>query len=192
PSPQATTFAASRSTCSIFGGSASSSLAFFIRAAAIGPERCALRPFSSGKASKIPNSAGPKRSANQTGVCVSLWAAGRAPARNFATSASLPGLARRRTSRATLTMASSFEEPLPPRRNRASLVPCVEPDALRERRIPARGRHFEARASASSAKPMRRLHPPELEAGRVGHPARVPGRVPHHLDAHFAHSGDRL
>src|SRR6266850_2239462 len=111
---QACTFDASRSTCSILGGSDRSSPARFISAAAMGPLRCAFLPFSSGNASKMPNSAGPKRSANHTGVCGSAWAAGRAPARNFSNSPSLPGLARRRTNSATLVMGppqSSAVEP---------------------------------------------------------------------------------
>ncbi len=64
-------FAASTSTCSICGGSASNSAAFAINAAAIRPARCACRPASSGNASKMPNVAGPNRSANQTGVAAS-------------------------------------------------------------------------------------------------------------------------
>ena len=45
--------------------------ALAISAAAIGPAKCALRPASSAKASKMPNVAGPNRSANQIGVVVS-------------------------------------------------------------------------------------------------------------------------
>ena len=54
-------FAPSTSTCSICGGSASNSDALAISAAAIGPAKCALRPVSSAKASKMPNVAGPIR-----------------------------------------------------------------------------------------------------------------------------------
>src|SRR5204863_9452865 len=50
------TLAARTSTCSMRGGSASSSAARFIRAAAIGPPRCACRPVSLGNASKMPRS----------------------------------------------------------------------------------------------------------------------------------------
>lgn len=64
-------FAASTSTCSMWGGSASSSEAFSISAAAICPPRCALRPASSANASKMPNVDGPNRSANQIGVAAS-------------------------------------------------------------------------------------------------------------------------
>src|SRR6267143_2717019 len=68
---QCAIFAASTSTCSICGGSASNSGALAISAAAIWPARCALRPASSAKASKMPNVAGPNRSANQIGVVAS-------------------------------------------------------------------------------------------------------------------------
>ncbi|HEY6885060.1 MAG TPA: hypothetical protein VI278_13585 [Nitrososphaeraceae archaeon] len=50
------------------GGFAKSSEAFSASAAATRPDRCACRPESSGKASKMPNVDGPIRVANQAVV----------------------------------------------------------------------------------------------------------------------------
>jgi hypothetical protein len=49
-----------RSTCLMVGSSMSSPM-FSINAAATCPERCAWRPESSGKVSKIPKVVGPRR-----------------------------------------------------------------------------------------------------------------------------------
>ena len=61
-------FTANTSTFSIDGALDNNAAAFAMSAAAIGPFKCALRPASSGKASKMPNVDGPIFSANQTGV----------------------------------------------------------------------------------------------------------------------------
>lgn len=66
-----------------------------IRAFAMGPARCALRPASSWKASKTPNVLFDRRRANQIGVVVSWRASVRPWARKSATTCSLPGLASR-------------------------------------------------------------------------------------------------
>src|SRR5580693_7167770 len=90
------------------GGCASSSGAFAIKAAAIRPSRCAWRPASSGKASKMPNVEGPIRIANHAVVAGSCSASGKPPRRKASTSFSFPGLASSRTSNATFTMAISL------------------------------------------------------------------------------------
>ncbi len=56
---QPSTFAASTSTCSIFGGAARSSPAFAIRAAAIGPLRCAASPRRPRRRRRSRTSTGP-------------------------------------------------------------------------------------------------------------------------------------
>jgi peroxiredoxin len=98
------TLAASTSTRSIFGSCASRSGAFAIRAAAMGPARCACRPDSPGNASKIPNVDGPRRTANQTIVSGSFKASASPPVRNSESADSLPGFASRRTMSPTVTM----------------------------------------------------------------------------------------
>jgi len=96
--------AARTSTFSITGGCANNSEAFAISAAATRPERCAWRPDSSGKASKMPNVDGPRRIANHAVVPGSSWTTARPPRRKFPTSVSFPGFASSRTSNATVTM----------------------------------------------------------------------------------------
>jgi hypothetical protein len=78
-SDYAGSFAASRSTGSMRGGSARSSPALAISAAAMGPLMCALRAVSSGKASKMPNSVFDRRKANHATVPCSFWASASAP-----------------------------------------------------------------------------------------------------------------
>ena len=77
-------------------------------AAAIWPFRCAWRPASSAKASNTPNVEGPNFNANQAVVPDSALASGSALARKSASAASWPGLASRRTNRASLVMMYSF------------------------------------------------------------------------------------
>ena len=97
---------ASNSTCSMTGGFARSALALAINAFAISPERCAWRPESSLKVSKMPKVDGPIFSANHSTVPGSASARGNALFRKFSTSASLPGLASTRAKRAYLTMVT--------------------------------------------------------------------------------------
>src|SRR5215217_9229783 len=103
--------AARTSTGSMTGGCASSSGAWAISAAATWPPRWAWRPASSGKASKIPNSDGPRRIASQAMVAGSSSTRASPPSRKLATSASLPGLATRRTSSPTVTIVAPFGRP---------------------------------------------------------------------------------
>src|SRR5690349_8192544 len=98
-------FAASTSTFSMDGGAENSSPAFAIRAAATLPERCACRPASSGKASKIPKVVGPRRIPNHAVVAGSSMTSGRPLMRKFSTALSFPAFASRRTNNATLTMS---------------------------------------------------------------------------------------
>ena len=67
----------------MMGGLASSSGAFAIKAAAIGPDRCAWRPASSLKVSKIPNVEEPIRKANHDIVPGSPCARGSALLKEF-------------------------------------------------------------------------------------------------------------
>src|SRR5579862_1453105 len=104
-------FAARTSTFSMTGGTARRSPALAMSAAATRPERWALRPASSGNASKIPKVFGPSLIAYQTRVAGSSWTIARPPFKKASTSASLPGFASRRTRRPTLIMSSSSESP---------------------------------------------------------------------------------
>ncbi len=108
PSCHAGSLAASSSTFSILGGELSKVAALAIKAAAIWPFRCAWRPASSAKASNTPNVEGPNFNANQAVVPDSALASGSALARKSASAASWPGLASRRTNRASLVMLYSF------------------------------------------------------------------------------------
>src|SRR6202035_2626196 len=92
---------------SIDGGRDNNSGAAAIKALAIGPDRCCWRPASSWKASKMPNEDGDRRSANQIGVVGSWRTRERPVSRNLTTSASLPGLASRRTNKASLGIMRS-------------------------------------------------------------------------------------
>jgi len=56
------------------GGLLKSSAALAISAAAIGPSRCAWRPFSASKVSNTPKDVGPKRSAYHWIVPASAFA----------------------------------------------------------------------------------------------------------------------
>ena len=96
------------STRSMVGGSLRSSSAFCISAVAVGPARCASRPFPSGKTSKIPKVDGPRRIANHAEVASSCSASGSAPSRKLATSCSFPGLASSRARTPTVTTAAPF------------------------------------------------------------------------------------
>ncbi|MGA8084083.1 MAG: hypothetical protein WB988_19700 [Candidatus Nitrosopolaris sp.] len=101
--------AARTSTFSIVGGWAKSSDAFAVSAAATRPDRCACRPDSSGKASKIPNVDGPMRIPNHAVVAGSSWTSGSPSRRKLATSSSFPGFASSPMSSATLTIFLSFQ-----------------------------------------------------------------------------------
>gem|GEM_PF-3804829 len=94
------------------GGSENNSPACAIKAAATLPDRCAWRPASSGKASKMPKVDGPRRMPNQAVVAGSSMTRGRPPLRKLSTSFSFPGFASRRTNNATVTMTCflSFKE----------------------------------------------------------------------------------
>lgn len=97
--------AASTSTCSMLGGSESSSSAFSISAAAMGPSRWACWPSSPGKASKMPNVEALRRMANHAMVSGSSSAIERPLFKKSSTSCSLPGLASSVASSPTLTFA---------------------------------------------------------------------------------------
>jgi len=96
-------FAANTSIFSIDGGFDSKSEAFAISAAATRPVRCAWRPASLGKTSKMPKVEGDIWIANHAVVAGSCWTIANPLWRKSATSFSLPGLASRRTHKATLT-----------------------------------------------------------------------------------------
>ncbi len=97
--------AARTSSCPIFGGCAKSSGAFAVSAAATLPDRCAFRPDSSVKTSKMPNEPGPMRIANHAVVPCSSSTIGSPSRRNSSTAASLPGFASSRTKRPTVTVS---------------------------------------------------------------------------------------
>src|SRR5271169_1301291 len=99
-------FEAKISGCSIAGGFANRSSAFAKRAFATSPPRCALRPFSSGNVSKMPNFDGPIFNAYQVVVPVSACTNGSADFRNCSTSCSLPGFASSCTRIENLSMFS--------------------------------------------------------------------------------------
>jgi PAS domain S-box-containing protein len=102
PRPYAGGFSATTSSCSIVGSSKSSPV-FSLSAAATSPERCAWRPSSSGKASKIPKEEGPNWTANHLTVLGSPSTIDSPWFRKSRTSSSLPGSASRRTRTALLT-----------------------------------------------------------------------------------------
>lgn len=83
---------ANKSTISITGSLASNSEALAIKAAAIGPLRCAMRPSIVSKVSKIPKVEGPICKAYHLIVPGSPWVNGNAYFKNSGTSFSLPGL----------------------------------------------------------------------------------------------------
>src|SRR5262249_27241925 len=92
---------------SMTGAFAKSSGALAISAAATFPERCACRPASSGKASKMPKVEGPMRMANHAIVAGSCSTMARPPRRKLSTSLSLPAFASRRTYKPTFSMRVS-------------------------------------------------------------------------------------
>ena len=84
-------FAARTSTFSMEGGFERRSGALAISAAATFPERCACRPLSSGKASKMANAEVEMRIANHAVVAGSASTMGRPPRRKLSTSFSCAG-----------------------------------------------------------------------------------------------------
>src|SRR5262249_34931220 len=97
-------FEARMSCFSIRGGSASSSAAFAMSAAATRPPRCAFRPCSSAKVSKIAKVLRSNRTAYHWIVPGSAWTISRPERRKSSTARSLPSFATSRTKSPIVTV----------------------------------------------------------------------------------------
>lgn len=165
-------FDARTSTFSMIGGLARSSGAFAISAAATLPARCACRPASSGKASKIPNVVGPIRIPNQASVPGSSWTIGRPPFRKASTSASFPGLASNRTYNATVTVVcllvwrNSLREIVTPRRTRIQQAPAHRLSRLPEQHV-LMGMFRSARMGTGEVRPKSYAHDEPRSIGGI-------------------------
>src|SRR5205823_8813799 len=129
-------FDAITSIFSIEGDLARRSAAFSIRACATLPFKCASRPESSAKVSKIPYLDGPILIANHDTVFGSASTNACPACKNFSTSASLPGFASSTTHNAFPFMTSSFLLNFPShiRVNEATVVPCSPAHTQRQQR----------------------------------------------------------